>query len=140
MLIRSLVGAGIGILGGAGAGAFTLGWDASMAVGSSFIGPTRDWWPLAAIVGALGGAMFGLILGLYISLTASGALQSAMVGSVVGIIGVVVMFFTGENIAYWRLRSVSSRAAPLMLSLIIWAVLGLLLSAVASKLSHTKRG
>ncbi|MBA2732011.1 MAG: hypothetical protein H0U54_03855, partial [Acidobacteria bacterium] len=63
MLIRGLVGAAIGILGGAGAGALTFGWDASMAVGSSFIGPTRGWWPLAATAGAAGGAVFGLILG-----------------------------------------------------------------------------
>jgi len=140
MLIRALAGAIIGILGGAGAGALTLGWDASMAAGSSFIGPTRDWWPLAAIVGALGGAVFGLALGLYISLAGVGARPSTMAGSVVGVIGVLAMFSAGENMAYWRLRSVSSRVAPIILSLIIWAALGLLLNAVASKLSHAERG
>ncbi len=139
MLIRGLVGAVVGIMGGASAGALTLGWDASMAVGSSFIGPTRDWWPLAAIVGALGGAVFGLTLGLYISLTGIGVRPSALVGSVAGMIGIVVMFSTGEDVAYWRLRSVYSRAAPIMLSLIIWVGLGMLLSVVASKLSHAKR-
>ena len=141
MLIRGLVGAAIGILGGAGAGALTFGWDASMFVGSSFLlGSSRDWWPLAAWVGALSGAALGLALGLYISLAGVGAPRSAIAGGVAGAIGAVVMLSTGEGCGYWRTRSVPSRVAPLMLSLIIWALLGLLLRAAASKLSNPGRG
>ena len=141
MLIRSFVGTVIGILGGAGAGALTLGWDASMAVGSSFIGATRDWWPVVvAMAGAIGGAVFGLALGLYISLTGIGMLRSAIAGGVVGVIGIVVMLPSGDHATFWWLRSVPSRAAPLLLSLIIWGLLGLLISAAASKLSKAEPG
>ena len=62
-----------------------------MSEGYSWIGPTRDFWPFAAYVGALAGAPFGLALGLYISLTRAGAGVSAIVGGIVGVIGVLVL-------------------------------------------------
>ena len=131
MLIRSLVCALIGALVGAVGGALILGWDASMAEGSSWLGPTRDFWPLLAYVGALAGAPLGLALGLYISLTRAGAGVSAIVGGIVGLIGVFVLLsnISGGNP---ELRSIPSRLGPLMLSLIIWALIGLLLSVIAN--------
>src|SRR5919112_1503821 len=105
MFIRVLVAAAVGIFGGAGAGALTFGWDASMAAGSSFIGPTRGWWPLAAAFGATSGAVFGLALGLYISLARVGTLPSALAGIAVGAVGAVAILAAGEGAAYWRLRS-----------------------------------
>jgi hypothetical protein len=138
MYIRVLAVAAIGMFGGAGAGALTFGWDASMATGSSFIGSTRSWWPLAAAFGALSGAVFGVALGLCISLARVGTLPSTIAGTVVGAVGVAAILFAGEDAAYWRLRSVPSRAAPLMLSLLIWALLGLLLNAVG-KSSDARR-
>ena len=110
-----------------------MGWDASMAEGSSWLGPTRDFWPLSAYVGALAGAVFGLTLGLYISLTHAGIGTSAVVGGIVGIIGVLVLFsnISGGNP---ELRSIPSRVGPPMLSLIIWVLIGLLLSVIANGL------
>jgi len=135
MFIRSLVGAAIGILGGAGAGALTFAWDASMAVGSSWIGATRNWWPLAAYFGALAGALFGLALGLCISLAQLRPGPSAIIGCVVGVIGAVAMLSLSEGAPFWQLRSVFARIAPLILSVMTWTLLGLLLGPVASKLS-----
>jgi len=133
MLISSLVCALIGTFLGSLGGALILGWDASMAEGSSWIGPTRDFWPLAAYVGALAGAAFGLSLGLYISLTRAGFGVSAIVGGIVGIIGVLVLVsnISGGNA---ELRSLPSRVGPLMLSLIIWVLIGLLLAVIANGL------
>lgn len=139
MYKRALAAAAVGTLGGAAAGALTFGWDASMAAGSSFIGPTRDWWPLAAAVGALGGAVFGLALGLSVSLGRAGTLPSALAGVAVGAVGAVAILAAGEAVAYWRLRSAFSRAAPLLLSLLLWALLGLLLAA-AGKSADAGRG
>jgi len=133
MLIRSLVSALIGTLLGSFGGALILGWDASMSEGYSWIGPTRDFWPFAAYVGALAGAPFGLALGLYISLTRAGAGVSAIVGGIVGVIGVLVLL---SNISGGEpeFRSILSRVAPMMLSLIIWVLIGLLLSVIANGL------
>ena len=134
MLIRSLICGLIGILVGSFGGALILGWDASMAEGSSWIGPTRDLWPFAAYVGALAGAPFGLILGLYISLTRAGVGVSAIAGGIVGIIGVLALL-SNVSLDDQQFRSIPSRVAPLILSLIIWLLIGLLLSVIASKIS-----
>ena len=133
MVIRGLIGAAIGVLGGAIAGALTFGWDASMAVGSSWIGPTRDWWPLAAYFGAFAGAVFGVSLGLYISLADVGMRRSAIAGGVVGVIEVIALLSNPSG-GIEQLRSIPSQVGPMMLSLIIWVVIGLLLGAVATKL------
>ncbi|HSB29605.1 MAG TPA: hypothetical protein VLE19_17190, partial [Pyrinomonadaceae bacterium] len=134
MLIRSLVCAIIGTLLGGFGGALILGWDASMVVGSTWLGPARDWWPLSAYVGALAGAAFGLCLGLCISLVQMGVRMSVIAGAVIGMIGVIVLLsdISGGDP---QLRSIPSRVAPLLLSLIVWILLGLLLSVVATKLS-----
>jgi len=133
VLISSLVCALIGTFVGSLGGALILGWDASMAEGSSWIGPTRDFWPFAAYVGALAGAPFGLSLGLYISLTRAGFGVSAIVGGIVGIIGVLVLL-SNVSLDDQQFRSIPSRVAPLMLSLIIWVLIGLLLSVIANGL------
>ena len=133
MLIRGLVGAAIGILLGAGAGALTFGWDGSLAVGSSWIGPTRNFWPLAAYSGAVAGAVFGVSLGLYIIFAGIGIRWAAVAGGVVGMIGVMALWFMRSDVDE-QLRSTFARIGPLVLSLVIWVLLGLLLSAVATKL------
>lgn len=119
MLIRSLLCAVIGILGGSLCGALTLGWDASMAEGSTWLGPAHDWWPLLAYVGALAGAAFGLSLGLFVSLAQVRMRGSAISGAVVGMIGVMALL---NDIAggYPELRSIPARLAPLILSLMLW--------------------
>ena len=137
MFLRGLVCAVIGIFGGGAAGALTFGWDTSMFVGSSWMGPARNWWTLAAIVGALGGAAFGLILGLVICLANIGKGLSAILGCMVGIVGVAVMESLGESVFYWQMRSVTSRFAPPILSLILWTLLAQLLAAAANNLSKT---
>jgi hypothetical protein len=74
-------------------------------------------------------------LGLYISLAKVGIRGSAIAGAVVGMIGVMALLL---DIApgYAELRSIPARVAPLMLSLMIWVLLGLLLCVVATKLSR----
>lgn len=136
MFIRGLIGAIIGAVGGAAVGALTLGWDASMAIGSSWIGPTRDWWPLSAMFGALAGATFGLALGLYISLAVVGMRRAFILGCGVGSLGVFVLIVVEFGNPFWWLRSVPSRIGPLLLSTTSWALIGLLLSVIASKMSH----
>ena len=133
MLIRRIVCATIGVLSGAAAGALTLGWDASMALGSALVGSTRNFWPIHAYVGALAGAAFGLILGLYIVLAGIGIRRAAIAGSVIGMIGVMVLWSTRSGVDA-QLRSTPASIAPLMLSLVIWVLIGLLLSVVAGKL------
>ena len=133
LLIRGLIGAAIGVLGGAAAGGLTFGWDTSMAEGSSWLGPTRNWWPLAAYYGALLGAAFGVSLGLYISLRAVRTGAAAITGGVVGLAGVIFLWSNASGVDA-ELRSMPARVGPLMLSLIIWVLIGLLLSAVATKL------
>ena len=133
MLIRGIVCAAIGILSGAGAGALTLGWDASMAVGSSWIGPTRNFWPVHAYFGALAGAAFGGGLGLYMILASIGIRRASITGGVVGMIGVMVLLSTRSGVDA-QLRSIPASIGPLMLSLLIWVLIGLLLGVVASNL------
>ena len=133
IVIRSLVCAAIGILGGAGAGALTFGWDTSMAIGSSWIGPSRNFWPVVAYVGALAGAAFGGSLGLYIILAGIGIRRAAIAGGVVGMIGAVVLL-SGRSGVDEELRSIPASIGPPLLSLVIWVLIGLLLSAVATKL------
>src|ERR1041385_6661135 len=114
MLIRAIICAAIGVFTGGAAGAFILGWDASMAVGSSWIGPTRDFWPLAAYVGGLAGAAFGLSLGLYLCLAGIGMRGAAIAGAVIGLIGVMVLLSNpsgGDS----QLRSMPSQVGPMIL-------------------------
>ena len=117
MLLRGLVGTIIGLFGGAAAGALSLGLNRYLSVGSSFIGPTRDWWRLDAMVGAAAGAGVGLVLGTYISLSQSNLCSGMSAGAVVGLIGAIAIFLM-ESELDWQLRSWYSRLAPLMLSLI----------------------
>jgi hypothetical protein len=135
MLIRSLVCAVIGIVGGSICGALILGWDVSMAEGSTFLGPARDEWPVAAYFGALAGAAFGLSLGLYISLAHVRVRGSAIAGAVIGMIGVIVLLFDISG-GLRQLRSLPARVSPLILSVIVWVLLGLLLRVVAMKLGR----
>jgi len=84
-------------------------------------------------------AVFGLALGLCVSLSRAGTLPSALAGVAVGAVGAVAILAAGEGVAFWRLRSAFSRAAPLLLSLLLWALLGLLLGA-AGKSTDAGRG
>jgi hypothetical protein len=58
---------------------------------------------------------------------------SAIVGGIVGIIGVLVLL-SNVSLDDQQFRSIPSRVAPLMLSLIIWVLIGLLLSVIANGL------
>ena len=139
MLIRSLLCAVIGVLGGSLCGALILGWNASLAEGSSFFGPAHDWWPIFAYVGALAGAAVGLGLGLCISLGQLEMRGAAIAGAIVGMIGIIALLLNiwGD---YEELRSIPARLAPLILSLIIWVLLGVLLGLVATRLRRIQLG
>src|SRR2546421_6750980 len=113
MFARGITGAIIGALTGAGAGALTFGFDASLDVGSSFIGPTKDWWLLAAIVGAIGGAVVGLGFGLYITLSRAGRIGTLIVASLIGGFGALLLLVMNWDRFAWYERSVLARVAPL---------------------------
>jgi len=135
MLIRSLVCSVIGILGGGLGGALILGWDTALDMRrGGLLGPPGDWWPLAAYFGGLGGAVCGLCLGLYISLAQAGIRWSVIAGVVVGIIGVMVLLSLRSPLDT-DFRSLPSQVAPLMLSVIVWALISFVLSLVSTKLS-----
>ncbi len=131
LLARGLAGAIIGILTGAAAGALTFGLDASLDVGSSFIGPTRNWWPLAAMVGAAGGAVFGLALGLFVAIVRVANLVTLAVGGLIGGFGALVILLLNSELS-WSQRSLPSRIMPLLLSLLIWPLIGLLIKKITS--------
>lgn len=93
--IRGFAGALIGSVTGAAAGALTFGWDQSLAIESTWIGPGRNFWPLAAEAGAFLGALFGLALGLFITLLKLRVHIGLVVGYAVGISGALFMVFDG---------------------------------------------
>ena len=119
----------VGALTGALAGAVTLGLDASLDVGSSFIGPTRDWWPLHAMVGAAGGAVAGLALGLFLALVRVDNLVTLAVAGLIGAFGVLVILLLNSGFS-WSQRSLPAQVMPLMLSLLIWPLIGILIRAI----------
>jgi hypothetical protein len=137
--VRALSRAAVGALTGAAAGGLSFGLDASLDVGSSFIGATRDWWPLAAVFGALAGAVVGAGVGLYIGLSGLGRRAGVIVGCLVGVLGGLVLLFMNSDRFSWHLRSVPARLAPLLVSLFGWALIGLFLSRIASKLPSASR-
>jgi hypothetical protein len=132
-IVRGLLGALIGTLGGAVAGGLTFGLDASMYAGSSWLGPARDWWPLAAMFGVAGGAGVGLILGLCIVLDGSRRKAGLIAGGVVGLLGVGAMRLLEDDVS-WQLRTLTSHLLPYLLSLICWTLIGLAVSETTSKL------
>jgi len=138
MFVRGLAGAIIGALTGAGAAALTFGLDTSLDVGSSFIGPTRDWWLLAAIFGALGGAVVGSSLGLYITLSRVGRGTALIVACLIGGFGALVLIFINGDRYSWHLRSLPARVIPLVVSVLSWALIGLFISVIAGKLPRPR--
>ncbi|HKP37122.1 MAG TPA: hypothetical protein VJT71_09695 [Pyrinomonadaceae bacterium] len=116
----------VGTLAGAGAGALILGWDASLDVGSSFIGLTRDWWPLHAMVGALGGAVIGLGFVLFTTFSRAASVVTLAVGFLIGCFGVLVLLIMNSDRLGWEQRSVAARIAPCLLSIFVWPLIGLL--------------
>lgn len=128
-IAAAVVGALVGALTGAVAGGLTLGLDASLEVGSSFIGPTRNWWRLAAMVGALGGAAVGLGLGLFLALVRVGNLTTLAVSGLIGGFGALVLLLMISEFS-WSQRSLQSRIMPLLLSLLIWPLIGLLIRSI----------
>jgi hypothetical protein len=133
MIVRGFAGAIAGALAGSIVGAFTSGLDTSLAVGSSPMGPTRDWWRLAAAFGAIAGAVIGLGFGAAITLSRAKLQTSVGLGSLVGLLGGIV-FFAGSNGVDWQLRPTSARLAPAVLSVVGWMVIGSLLSFLGGKL------
>ena len=124
-IAAGLVGAFIGAL----AGALTFGLDASLNVGSSFIGLTRNWWPLHAMVGAAGGAVAGLALGLFLALVRVGHLVTLAFAGLIGGFGALVILSLNSEFS-WSQRSLPSRILPLLLSLLMWPLIGLLLRSI----------
>ena len=119
----------VGAFTGALAGGLTFGLDASLDVGSSFIGPTRDWWPLHAMVGAAAGAVFGLALGLFLALVRVGNLVTLIVAGLIGGFGALVILSLNSEFS-WSQRPLASRIMPLLLSLLMWPLIGLLLRSL----------
>ena len=119
----------VGALAGALAGALTLGLDASLEVGSSFIGPTRNWWLLHAMVGAAGGAVFGLAFGLFVAIVRSGNLVTLAVGGLIGVFGVLIILSLNSGSSCSQ-RSLPAQVMPLLLSILIWPAIGLLLRRI----------
>jgi hypothetical protein len=64
---------------------------------------------------------------------------AAIAGAIVGMIGIIALLLNiwGD---YEELRSIPARLAPLILSLIIWVLLGVLLGLVATKLRRIQLG
>src|SRR6266436_1146795 len=133
MLARGLVGAIVGALTGAVAGGFSYALDTSLAVGHDFLGPTRDWWRVAAILGAGGGAAVGLVFGLTVVFSRASQRTSLSVGCLLGIFGVIFLLAqsSGDD---WQLRSTTPRVLPLLVCVVSWSLLGSLLSLIANKL------
>jgi hypothetical protein len=134
MFVRGIVGGLIGALLGAAAGALILGLDTSFEVESSFIGPARDWWPLAAIVGALAGTLLGVAFGLFIALSHVGHAGTLIVGCLIGGFGILVLLFLNADRFFWYQRPVVGRVTPLLISLLAWPLIGLIIMAIASRL------
>src|SRR5438128_423083 len=109
MLVRGFLGTIIGGLMGAISGAVSFGLDTSLDAGSSFIGATRAWWPLAAMFGAGGGALIGLVFGLYIAISGVGPRTGLIVGSLIGVFGALVLLLLNYDRYSWYLRSVPAR-------------------------------
>ena len=119
----------VGAFTGALAGALTLGLDASLDVGYSFFGPTRNWWPIHAMVGALGGAVFGLGLGLFLVLVRVGNLVTLSVAGLIGGFGALVILLLNSGLS-WSQRSLPAQVMPLLLSILIWPAIGLLIRRI----------
>lgn len=77
--------------------------------------------------------MFGGSLGLYIILAGIGIRRAAIAGSVVGMIGAVALLSDRSGVDV-ELRSTPASIGPPLLSLVIWVLIGLLLSVVATTL------
>lgn len=120
----------VGAFTGALAGALTLGLDASLDVGSSFFGPTRNWWPLHAMAGAFGGAVFGLGLGLFLAIVRVSNLVTLAVAGLIGGFGALVLLAMNSDRLAWTQRSLPAQVMPLMLSLLIWPLIGLVIRAI----------
>jgi len=120
----------VGALTGALAGALTFGLDASLDVGSSFFGPTRNWWPLHAMVGAAGGAVFGLALGLFLALVRVGNLVTLAVAGLIGGFGALVLLGMNSDRLGWNQRSPPAQVMPLLLSLLIWPLMGVVIRKI----------
>ena len=133
--IRGLIGTLIGGLAGAAVSGVVFGLDASLELGSSILGPARNFWPLNAIVGSLAGAVFGFVLGLCIALSNPRLHTGLLVGFTVGLFGSLVMT-SFDSSADWQLRSTAAQFGPSLLLLVGWGMIGLLLSAVAHKSSE----
>jgi len=122
MFLRALTGAVIGALGGALAGALAFGLDARFDVGSSFIGPTNEWWPLHAMAGGLGGGVLGLVFGLSATFTRLGRIGNIVVGCVIGCLGATSLLFMNVDRLSWQQRSLPAQIAPLVLSILCWSL------------------
>ena len=133
IIIRSLVTAILGLLAGAFAGAFTFGWNTSMAEGSSWIGPTREFWPMSAYVGGLLGAGVGVALGLFVSLAGLRIRTAALSGGLVGMIGAAALWSDIGQVDS-DLRTLPALIGPLVLSILLWVLIAVILSAVSSSL------
>ena len=132
MRAAKITAVAVGAFTGALAGAVTLGLDASLDVGSSFIGPTRDWWPLHAMVGAAGGAVFGLALGLFLALVQVDKLVTLVVAGLIGAFGVLVILLLNSGFS-WSQRSLPAQVMPLLLSLLIWPLIGIVIRAIRGR-------
>lgn len=135
MIIRSFVSAILGLLAGAFVGAFTFGWNASLAEGSSWIGPTRDFWPMSAYLGGLLGAGVGIALGLFVSLAGLRIRTAALAGGLVGMIGAATLWSDIGQVDS-DLRTLPALIGPLVLSILLWVLLAIILSAVSSNLTR----
>ena len=88
--------------------------------------------------GALAGAVVGAGFGLYIALSGVGQRTGLIVGCLVGSFGALVLLFMNYDRFSWYLRSVPARVAPLLVSVVSWALIGLFISFIASKLPNPR--
>ena|SRR5215510_4437754 len=133
-VLNGFIGSLIGALLGAAVTASTFGWNHSLEHGSSFLGPTREWWPLVAMIFGVIGAVVGLVMGLVMVLTLPRLQIGLLAGVVVGLVAALIMLSTTDPV-YWQFRTEFERWVPPLLSLVGWGLVGEVMSLVAEKLA-----
>ncbi|HEY8185431.1 MAG TPA: hypothetical protein VIF64_05155 [Pyrinomonadaceae bacterium] len=95
-LLRIVVGLLIGAIGGAIVGAAMLAVPALFDNKCGRWGCTRDWAPIAAVLGGLYGGVPGAVIGAITGIASSSRLKSMGIGAIVGLIIAIPIFRTAE--------------------------------------------
>src|SRR5689334_22957975 len=100
---RGLICAAMGALIMGCCGAAIFGIVTSYSTGADIFGPSRNWAPIMAILGAIFGAVAGGLFGFYLGLTATGRINSGLIGLLYGLIlAVIWLVLTSGNHYEWQ--------------------------------------